>query len=123
MDSRAASSPRIEKDRSATLYEMFKDYGLEMCLAPGIDINDRVRMVNDLLDYDDGEAGTLGDPPRLFITENCKNLIFAVEYWTGADGLKGPTKDPVDCMGYAVGKLAAEEWVDLTERVREGFGL
>jgi len=37
--------------------------------------------------------------------------------------LKGPTKDPVDCLGYAVGKLAAEEWVDLTERVREGFGL
>ena len=113
----SATSPRIEKDRSSTLYEMFKDYGLEMCLAPGIDIAERVAMVNSLLDYDENDQGEIVNPPRLYISERCKNLIFAVEYWTGADGQKGATKDPVDCLAYAVGKYMAGEWVDLCEEL------
>jgi hypothetical protein len=120
LDSRAATSPRIEKDRSSTLYEMFKDYGLEMCLAPGIDIAERVAMVNSLLDYDENDKGEIVNPPRLYISERCRNLIFAMEYWTGADGQKGATKDPVDCLGYSVGKYMAGEWIDLTEEIGEG---
>lgn len=117
LDSRAATAPRIERDRSSTLYEMFKDYGLEMCLAPGIDIAERVAMVNTLLDYDENEQGEIVNPPRLYIAAECRNLIFALEYWTGADGLKGATKDPVDCLAYSVGKMMAGEWVDLTEEL------
>ena len=117
LDSRAATSPRIENDRSSTLYEMFKAWGLDMCLAPGIKIEERVAMVNDLLSYELNEDGEVVVPPRLFISEECLNLIFAMNSWTGADGLSGATKDPVDTLCYLVAKFVAGEWVDLTEEI------
>jgi len=36
----------------------------------------------------------------LFISDNCKNLIYCLKEWTGADGEKGATKDPIDCLRY-----------------------
>lgn len=117
LDSRAASSPRIENDRSTTLFEMFRDYGLDMCLAPGIGIEERVAMVNSLLDYEENEDGEIVVPPRLFISAKCLNLIFAITTWTGADGLKGATKDPIDTLCYMVAKFLAGEWVDLSEEI------
>ena len=117
IDSRAASSPRIENDRTSSLYEMLKDYGLEMCLAPGIAIDERVQMTNTLFDYEENAEGEIIDPPKLYISEKAKNLIFALEYWTGADGPKGATKDPIDCLCYAACKIISGEWYDITEEV------
>jgi hypothetical protein len=34
----------------------------------------------------------------LFVSETCKNLIFALKTWTGEDGQSGATKDPIDCL-------------------------
>lgn len=121
LDSRAASSPRIENDRSTTLFEMFKDYGLEMCLAPGIGIEERVAMVNSLFDYEENDDGEMIDPPRLLISRDCLNLIFAVNTWTGVDGIKGATKDPIDTLCYMVAKFMAGDWVDLSEEMKEGW--
>lgn len=115
LDSRAASSPRIENDRSTTLFEMFRDYGLDMCLAPGIGIEERVAMVNSLLDYEENKDGETIVAPRLFICRDCLNLIFALHNWTGADGLSGATKDFVDALCYMVAKFVAGEWYDLNE--------
>lgn len=120
LDSRAASSPRIENDRSTTLYEMFGDYGLDMCLSPGIGIEERVAMVNTLLDYEENEEGEVVDPPHLFISKDCFNLIFAQNSWTGADGLSGATKDPVDTLCYMVAKFVAGDWIDLEEQMDGG---
>lgn len=115
LDSRAASSPRIENDRSTTLFEMFRDYGLDMCLAPGIGIEERVAMVNSLFDYEENEEGETVVAPRLFISRECLNLIFALHNWTGADGLSGATKDFIDTLCYMVAKFVAGEWYDLNE--------
>jgi len=38
--------------------------------------------------------------PRLFVSEDCPNTIYALENWRGVDGEKGATKDPVDCVRY-----------------------
>lgn len=120
LDSRAASSPRIENDRSTTLFEMFRGYGLDMCLAPGgIGIQDRVTMVNTLLSHERNERGEVVRAPNLYISSACMNLLFAIHNWTGVDGLSGATKDPIDTLCYMVAKFVSGEWYDQNE-VMEG---
>lgn len=41
-----------------------------------------------------------GKAPQLFVADCCQNLIFSFENLTGADGLKGACKDPMDGLRY-----------------------
>lgn len=36
--------------------------------------------------------------PKLFVSASCKQLIWALENYTGRDGLQGACKDPIDCL-------------------------
>lgn len=36
--------------------------------------------------------------PKWHISERCANTIYALRSYTGVDGLKGATKDPIDCL-------------------------
>jgi hypothetical protein len=38
--------------------------------------------------------------PKLYISENCKNVIYALQTYTAADGKKGATKDFIDLLRY-----------------------
>jgi hypothetical protein len=38
--------------------------------------------------------------PRLYISENCKNTIYALQTYTGADGKRGPVKTPSTLLRY-----------------------
>jgi len=58
-------------------------------------------LLNDLLDYDAEQALTMLNCPRLYVGADCLNTIYALRTWTGIDGEKGATKDPVDCLKYA----------------------
>jgi phage terminase large subunit-like protein len=100
IDSRAASSPRMENDRPRTLMHDLLDAGLDVALTPGDDIEEGVRLVNSLLDYDQEKPVSATNRPGLFFSDECVNTIFAVENWMGADGNKGATKDWVDLLRY-----------------------
>jgi len=54
------------------------------------------------LAFDINEPLSPLNQPKLYITENCKNLIYCLREWTGHDGDKGATKDPIDCLRYLV---------------------
>ncbi len=65
--------------------------------APGYHIHRGVEAINDLLSWNPNEPVTaLVNEPRLYVTTNCRNTIWALENWTGADGEKGACKDPID---------------------------
>jgi len=100
IDSRAASSPRIENDVPKTLQTDFEDINLEFSLTPGDSIVEGVTMINDALDYDESMPLSFFNKPKLFISSDCVNLIGALQMWTGMDGLKGASKDPIDCLRY-----------------------
>ena len=40
--------------------------------------------------------------PKLYFSEECVNLILAMENWQNSDGMKGAYKDFVDLVRYAV---------------------
>jgi hypothetical protein len=120
VDSRAASSPRVEHDRPVTLYEELKDLGMDFELTPGASIEDGVAKLNTALDYDLNEAMSFFNKPRLFIARTCVNTIFALENWMNADGEKGATKDPVDNLRYYyTGECGYED--DAARAPRGGF--
>ena len=102
MDSRPASTYRLEGDRPVTLLTEFDDIGLTFHPAPGGDITEGVTKINDLLDYDEERPVDFHNSPRLYVSENCKNLIYSLSNWTNKDGNKGACKDPIDCLRYGV---------------------
>lgn len=70
----------------------------------GIDGDDQEgkQGINDLLDYDETEPITRGiNEPLLLISDECQNLIWALQNYTGNDGDKAASKDPIDVLRYA----------------------
>ena len=57
-----------------------------------------VHLINDLLSFQEDEDGGFFNKPRLFVSRDCRNVIFALQNWTSHDGNKGACKDPVDCL-------------------------
>jgi len=113
IDSRAASTPRVEDDRPITLLTALEDIGLFFSLTPGAEIQDGVSKINSALDYEEGteaqsDKGTKSEgkreglliPPKFYICEECENTVYALEHWMGVDGQKGACKDPIDNTRY-----------------------
>ena len=67
--------------------------------AHGRPIDEGVDLINDLLYWDREEPD---EEPKLLVSSECKNLIYSLREWTGADGPTGASKDPVDCLRYLV---------------------
>jgi hypothetical protein len=89
--------------------------------APGYHIDRGVEMINDLLAWNPSEPKcALINEPRLYVTSNCRNMIWALENWTGADGEKGACKDCVDALRYAA--TADLGYVDPNMQVSFGGG-
>jgi hypothetical protein len=87
VDSRNATMEKRENERISTLYTDLLDIGLNFELAPANQITDGVKKINSAL-----EEGTL------VICRECKNTIWSMRKWTGADGQRGACKEPIDCL-------------------------
>lgn len=127
MDSRYGASPTQTKDRITTLIEQMADLGMDFRAASGKEIGEGVALINDLLDFD--QELPLGDyspalnrinEPRLYVSRDCPNLIYALREWTGKDGQHGACKDPVDVCRYFV--LEECEYVEETANTWAGGG-
>lgn len=100
VDSRAASTPRVEKDRPHTLLTDLDELGFDFMLTPGSDETTGITQIDTALAYDVDEDMSFFNRPRLIISEDCHNLIYALENYTGVDGQKGACRDPIDLLRY-----------------------
>lgn len=101
MDSRFASTPKMENDRPVTLLEDFADIHLHFTPTPGNDIEEGIQLIQDALDYDEQRPADFFNCPRFLISRECTNSIYSLTTWTGytREGrrcLDGATKDPID---------------------------
>lgn len=108
MDIRAGNTTSPRPDRPVTLIEEWEELGVYFTGVTGRGSEGRdaldagVHLVNDLLDWEPGRPMGVGNRPRLFVSEECVNVIYAMKEWTGLDGKNGACKDPVDCVHYLV---------------------
>lgn len=102
IDPRAGGSKAITEDGGVTLIEMLDSGEEPMHFTPsaGVKIDQGVALINDGFSYDQTQPLSKENSPTLYISESCQNLIYCVSEWTGRDGDKGATKDPVDCLRY-----------------------
>lgn len=102
MDSRFAAAPSLTASGNTTLLEECAALGLYFEPAPGGVIDEGVTIINDALAWSEGEGTQPRREPKLYISDECQNLIFALKTWTGLDGTRGATKDFIDLLRYAL---------------------
>lgn len=121
MDSRFGAAPNQTREGTTTLLEECDAIGLNFVPASGSGTDDEkvqwTYLINDLLSYDEKKPISSLNQPRLYVAESCKNLIFALQNWTGLDGKHGACKDFVDLVKYLV-LHECDDWSD-TPRERE----
>lgn len=116
LDSRAGSQSKIGMSEDRTLYDLCceLDDGFEP--ASGKRISSGEELINALLNPTHGGQ-------RLFVSERCKNTIFALSYYTGADGQRGACKEPIDCLRYGLESGMLEDRPDAEDEAFGGDGM
>ncbi len=102
MDSRYGAKPTQTHEGTTTLLEECAAIGLDFVPASGRDISDGTELINNFLYYDREQPISSLNSPRLFVSEECQNHIFALQNWTGEDGKEGACKDFIDLLRYLV---------------------
>jgi phage terminase large subunit-like protein len=100
MDSRYGNARTLGKESPTTLIDEMADLGMLYTATPGDSIDEGVSMINDALSYNPEKPVDARNQPKLYISENCKNVIYALQTYTAADGKKGATKDFIDLLRY-----------------------
>jgi hypothetical protein len=74
--------------------------GLDVLAGPDCSIEEGKQWVNNWLTggWNPAEPVTPLNCPKFYISSRCQNLIWSLRTWTGMDGLKGASKDPIDCL-------------------------
>lgn len=112
IDPRAGPRPELaDKGAVCAVWEFGREHRNEnevlppihFQMAAGLKVEEGRVEINDLLEYDpDRPLDPLQNYPRLFVSERCKQLIWALANWTGRAGDEGASKDPIDCLRMAV---------------------
>lgn len=105
IDPRSAGSETITRDGGVTLVDLLAEARDPLYFLPAVamQVDDRVLQINDMLCWNREEPMVRGkNHPRIMIHEDCRNLIWSMNEWTGQDGQKGASKDPIDALGYMV---------------------
>ncbi len=101
MDSRYGNTASMTEEGIKTIIEQCAEkIDMYFKATSGKAIKEGVTSINDLLAYDSSRPIDSTNSPKLYISERCKNLIFSLKTWTGADGQKSASKDFIDLLRY-----------------------
>ena len=105
IDPASGGTPSIAEEGGRTLIDLLEysddpdDPPMPFTPAAKVPVHQRHATINDHLSYDQTAPLTPLNEPRLYISEDCWNLIWCLIEHTGLDGQKGASKDPIDCLG------------------------
>ena len=75
------------------------DFDVFLKPAPGLEIEHGIQKINDLLSWDDTKPMDDENSPKMFISERCDNLVYAMTEYTGCSRQE-QTKDFIDVLRY-----------------------
>lgn len=117
IDPRLGAAEKQSADGATTIISELDDAGLTYIPAPGVEIENGLQLINGLLSYDEKKPISALNAPKLYISDRCTNLIYAMTEYTAKGGKDEATKDPIDCLRYLC--VANCEYQD-TEKPDEG---
>lgn len=100
IDPRLGNSEKQSMEGATTIISDLDDADMTVIPAPGVDIEDGLQRINNLLAYNQDKPVDSLNSPRLYISDRCQNLIFAMSEYTAKGGRSEATKDPIDCLRY-----------------------
>jgi hypothetical protein len=111
VDPRAGADPKIQEVGGKTIIDMFAEEHtdrkgerlgpLYLTPASGVELDRGHTAINDLLRFEPTEPVVrLVNCPRLFVCEDCLQVRWALENYTGLGGESGACKDFVDLVRY-----------------------
>lgn len=100
IDPRLGAAEKQSMDGASTIISDLDDAGMTMIPAPGVEIENGLQLINNLLAYDENKPIDSLNGPKLYISDRCNNMIFAMAEYTGKGGRLEATKDFVDCLRY-----------------------
>lgn len=118
IDPRAGATQAAGREGGTSIIDLLSegDNPLYFSQAAGISIANGLTIMNDWLNYDQSEPISAMNEPNLFVSKECGNLIYSLQEWTGRDGERGATKDPIDTLRY----LAVMEPIHVNEQTFQG---
>jgi len=100
IDPRLGAAEKQSAEGATTIISDMDDAGMTMIPAPGVDIENGLQLITNKLSYDDTAAISSTNAPHLYVSENCANMIYALQEYTASGGKNEATKDPIDCLRY-----------------------
>jgi len=101
IDPRLGATKFQKEEMTTDMINELSLLGIDTVPAPGWDEETGIQAINKWLAWDDRKEMQLGNKPRLFISDRCENLIYAMTEYTGLLGKDEPCKDPIDVLRYA----------------------
>ena len=88
------------QDGDTDIISEMQQQGMFYRPAPGLEIDHGIQRINDLLSWDHTKPMNMENRPRLFISEECMNLIQCMKEYSGVSRDEA-WKDFIDCLRYA----------------------
>lgn len=99
IDPRMGAAQTAGKEDSTSIISELEDAGLVLHAAPGQLIDHGISLINDRLAYNEEVEVSVTNSPRMFISDQCENLIECLKNYTGCSR-EEVWKDGVDCIRY-----------------------
>jgi len=104
IDPRMGVATIQNKEGVTSILDDLQENGMEVIPANISDnmasIENGLQKINSWLAYDNDRPVDSMNHPKLYISDRCEQLIYAMEEYTGTLGKDEPTKDPIDCLRY-----------------------
>jgi len=100
IDPRLGAAEKQSLDGAVTIISDLDDCDMTVIPAPGVEIENGLQLLNNLLAYDESKPRDSLNAPRFFVSDRCQNIIYAMQEYTAQGGKNEATKDPIDCLRY-----------------------
>jgi hypothetical protein len=120
IDPRMGAAEKQSEDGATTIISDLDDCGMTVIPAPGVDIENGLQLINNLLAWDENKPRDSLNSPRLFISDRCQNLIYAMAEYANYSRSEN-TKDVIDCLRYlCVSNCEFIDQAKITDRMAYG---
>lgn len=100
IDPRLGAAEKQTLEGATTIISDLDDANMAVIPAPGVEIENGIQLINNLLAYNEGKPRDSANNARMFISDRCSNIIYAMSEYTAQGGKSEATKDPIDCLRY-----------------------
>ena len=101
IDPRLGAAKYQSQNGASSIIEDLADNGLTFIPAPGLDIEDGIQAIQSKMAYNRKTKMDSLNRPHFYVSENCQNIITALQEYTGDGGTDEAWKDPIDVIRYA----------------------